>query len=102
MSEMDEHVARALCREIGVPEDSLVDEGRYSLGHSMDNLKPAWVTQLPKARAAIAAMRWPTPEMIEAGEAVEEESPLIVWQAMNDAALIGPVNKTNDDKWDKR
>jgi hypothetical protein len=64
MSEMEERVARALCRAIGVPEDGLVAEDRNSL----DDMKPAWVTQLPKATAAIAVMREPLRQALEAAK----------------------------------
>lgn len=87
MSEMEERVARALCHAIGVPEDGLVADNRSAL----DDLKPAWVTQLPKARAAIAAMREPTQEMINIGVStinfLRPEDLKLAWQTMLDVAL---------------
>jgi hypothetical protein len=44
-----EAVARALCVAIGIPEESTV------LDRSDGQTKIAWRTQIPKARAAIAA-----------------------------------------------
>jgi hypothetical protein len=54
--EMVEKVARALCRLDGHPENATMDG------------KPLWRDYEPEARAAIAAMREPTPEMLEAAE----------------------------------
>jgi hypothetical protein len=80
MSEMVERVARALCREIGIPEDALTtDRNDVDLERAI----PCWQHQLPKARAAIAAMREPTIEMLNAG-LVGDKSLAERWGAMID------------------
>jgi hypothetical protein len=50
---------------------------------------------LRQARAAIAAMREPTEEMVDAGY-LADESATGTWQAMIDTAIHGPVPATAD------
>jgi hypothetical protein len=47
-----ERVARALCRLDGHPENAIMDG------------KPLWMDFVPEARAAIEAMREPSPEIL--------------------------------------
>lgn len=87
MSEMVERVARALCEAIGFPADGNVLDG--------DQIKIGWHTQIPKARAAIEALRLPTDAMVGAGHAEIKPDNLPAdagdarqcWRAMIDAAL---------------
>ena len=66
MTEMVERVARAIASHVGYADDD-------------------WFKYGPAARAAIAAMREPTEEMLKAAyaKAFDKE----IWQAMIDAAL---------------
>lgn len=85
MSDKIEDVARALAADVSVDFDALAEED-YAAG------KPHWRGQ---ARAAIAAMREPTAEMISAGSPrcfVNRSNyggpqSKEVWQAMIDSAL---------------
>ena len=81
-----ERIARALCSQNGLPENTMY-QGR-----------PMWEDFLPKARAALNAIRTPTEAMAEAGGAIGgfsdwyegqyAEKASEVWKAMVEAALI--------------
>lgn len=82
MSEMVEHVARAMCRVDGFDPEEKAMRDRY----------------LPLAHAAIAAMHEPTGNMIDAGagsykmdgiRVSVDGQPSAAWRAMIDAALKG-------------
>ena len=77
VTEMVERVARAICCA-----DRNQPDGSCEL---------AWVGFVDDARAAIAAMREPNDEMMEAGEHVllerSDRAPAPVWEVMIDAAL---------------
>lgn len=87
LSEMVERVARAIT--IGDPDWPI----------TLDKDKPAvplWTRYVDSARAAIKAMRQPTPDMLECAREAEyrvvdaslcEENDLIIWHAMIDGAL---------------
>lgn len=81
---MIERVARAICKE---GSHCCQNEGRPT----------CWASGYEDAaRAAIEAMRVPTPAMIEAGRwAAEEGGAETIWSAMIDAALreepAGPI-----------
>ncbi len=64
--DMVERVARAIGKLDGIPDE-------------------LWSASVPHARAAIAAMREPTDEMVEAGW--KQRSARTTWKAMIDAAL---------------
>jgi hypothetical protein len=83
-SEMVERVARAICRGVGQvrPDVILTDE-------------PAWHQYIYAARAAIEAMREPTPEMLRAAQTTHASylraaTDAEIWQAMIRAALSSP------------
>ena len=89
MGEMIERVAREICVTSGHVPDAL-DPRTFGADNS---LRPQWMNFVEQARAAIAAMREPTYEMVKSGvmrrlgigsaaELVEAE-----WQAMIDEAL---------------
>ena len=77
---MVEKAARAIeprAWRVSGPEDTLAQRNRR-------------VSSLRKAKEVLKALREPTPEMVEAGQAVDctiTAGP--VWQAMIDAALAG-------------
>ena len=82
-----ERVARAICRAMWGDDCPLMTAAAFEEEH--------WSQTLAEARAAIAAMREPTEAMLGAGQRpprapfryVAEESLLLRWQAMIDAAL---------------
>lgn len=81
MSEVVERVARALC---------LSDLVHVALGGEIGPSETAyadgnWPKYERKARAALEALREPTPEMVEAGAGRLADGP--AWRAMIDAAL---------------
>ncbi len=94
MSEMIERVARALSIADGMQPEAHSNDG--------DEL-PMWTLYVKDARAAIEAMREPTPEMMLSATRTEkrldegsvEVSYLVVacdiWPKMIDAALRAPV-----------
>jgi hypothetical protein len=66
-----------------------------------ENSSASWEGHIPEARAAIAAMREPTEEMMLAGERADEplDSPAYTtWRAMIDAALKGNVGKPSESE----
>lgn len=73
---MIERIARALAK-------------RNFPGGSNSDIDQMWEAWVEEAAAALQAMREPTPEMIEAGEAVDGTvTALPIWQAMTDALPI--------------
>lgn len=98
MSEMVERVARAICEARGGDPDVLLsinsayDDGRPEA----DVAIPNWRNHAAAARAAIEAMREPSPEMLAAFVPAKDDGPIgtwggrikeRVWRAMIDAAL---------------
>jgi hypothetical protein len=91
---MIERVARAIAKEHGddfdaVPRDKghWIDERGTFDGRYRDVNEPFQPHYIAMARAAIAAMREPTEEMLEAGNSWY--SAKLTWQGMIDAALKG-------------
>lgn len=70
MSEMVERVARAMC-DVSVRDPDDRSGGAHPSGIWLDAGDPWWVGYEDMARAAIAAMRGPTPKMIEAFELIK-------------------------------
>jgi hypothetical protein len=93
MSEMVERMARAIAAHSSKARDCWHDN---ALGVTNSH-EPGgdWVlareASLKAARAAIEAMRWPTEEMIEAGQRRQDDEGRgyvpYIWQGMIDAAL---------------
>jgi hypothetical protein len=100
VSTMIERVARAICAATDVtPENALggpffdAPDAPYYFGEPQQQA-PRWKLYVPAARAAIAAMREPTPGMVEAGDdtagtlaITHDYSAYGTWQDMIDAAL---------------
>lgn len=95
MSEIVERVARAFCRAEGYTHPD--EDWRYYTNGALNQVVAEvelgrdverWKTYRRHARAAIAAMREPTKEMIGAAWAeAHDENALGVWRDMIDAAL---------------
>lgn len=79
MTSMVERVARAICLADGL------DDG-LSNAFAVQKTDREWGEWVPLARAAIEAMREPTPEMVEAGAGYHE-----AWPFMIDAALVDKI-----------
>lgn len=77
-----ERVARAICRSDGTDPSVMI---------TIDGIEaPVWTLCANAARAAIEAMREPTPEMVKAGLRCGDTGPepaLSVWRDMIDAAI---------------
>jgi hypothetical protein len=92
MSEMINRVAIALCVADGRDpyEDWRVTPGGTMLDVAIrPGEEQRWRLYVKKSRAAIAAMREPTEEMLCAGEECDTNGPNASWQAMIDKALTG-------------
>jgi hypothetical protein len=79
--DMIERVARAICRSRNEDPD-----GPLGLRGPVFN-GPYWMYYVQDARAAIEAMREPTPSMIDAAYEWTTDSPIHIWNDMIDAAL---------------
>jgi hypothetical protein len=88
---MLEKVARAMCLADGLEEG-------LSEPCAIATAEQEWRDWLPIARAAIAAMREPSTEMVKAayaaGDPGEQAWPDIEWRAMIDAALTSSAPAT--------
>lgn len=93
MNEMIEQVARALCCRFGENPDREISHITMRPNGVFDVEKERfWVTRIEEARAAISAMRDPTPAMREAmivawGDHDPDPLYLRQWQNAIDAAL---------------
>lgn len=100
-SDMIEKAARAMCEAQGIDPDHIC----IGVGQKMPlgNRYPAFEYRIPDARAAIAALRQPTPEMIHAAEMTgliggdrnSFHHAVIVYTAMIDA-LLAETEKPDD------
>jgi len=93
MTDMIERVARAMCRNRGLdPDEATSGEGRVFAGGGSEFIvhRRRWAEHSGDARAAIEAMREPTGEMLDAGDAACAGANERVWPAMIDAALAEP------------
>ena len=73
--DMVERVARAICLA------HAIDSG-YSRGCAEASVDVEWKAWVVEARAAIAAMREPTEEMVDAGWQTSDD---VVWMALKEA-----------------
>lgn len=91
-----EEIARAICEANGAKADTCVHGFGWAAGEGGNATagtvcyRYRWQDFLPQARAVLSALKTPTPEMIDAGQAVDGTvSAADVWSAMIGAAGEG-------------
>lgn len=96
---MVEKVARALCRAMNVNPDGFNDANKFHSAQEITKYGQMWTFRNwqaaeSMARAAIAAMSPATPQMVEAANEADTESPsgyTYIWARMISAALQEPT-----------
>lgn len=87
---MIEKVARALCAADNDDPDGLASDIVHRPPHGNKFVDvPAWTKRTKEARAAIEAMKEPTPQMTKAGyDHSGSSEPVDLWRAMVKVALV--------------